>query len=179
MAKNKTVTNIVSSLVFVIVIALIFFSACFVFKAQCGIDILSKFYKSQPQPTLEPVISPTATETQFSVAYKGTLPCADCPGLDTEIILKKANADSLDGTYIQKETYLERDVNPIITEGTWKTIFSSYKGKQEIILEFNHGSPDNVSYFLKVDDNELKMLDKNKDEIVAPGLNFSLIKIIN
>ena len=178
MAKNKIILSVLSIIGFIIILIVIFFSACYVFKAQCGIDI-SKIYKPKLQPTPTTTITPTATNTQISVAYKGTLPCADCPGLDTELILKKAIVDSIDGTFVMKETYLERDVASIISQGTWKTIFSSSKGKPIVIYELNSGSPDSIQYFLKASDDELKMLDKNKNEIVGPDLNFSLIKIIN
>lgn len=177
MTKNKKIIGVLSTIAFIILLVVIFFSACFVFKAQCGIDILSILSKSKAQPvTTQP--TPTEIETQISVAYKGTLPCADCPGLDTELILKRATEDSIDGSYIMKETYLERDVAPLITEGTWKTLFSSIKGKPTIIFELNSGIPDNIRYFLKIDDSEIKILDTGKNEIVS-GLNFSLKKIIN
>ncbi len=34
--------------------------------------------------------------------YKGVLPCADCPGIETEIVLNK------DETYVKKTKYLEK-----------------------------------------------------------------------
>lgn len=177
MAKNITATSIISALVFIVVLIIIFFSACFVFKAQCGIDILSKLSKPTPQAPASVVVSPTDTIKLITTAYKGTLPCADCPGLDTELIFKKINLDSLDGTYVMKETYLERNVDPIITEGTWKSIFTSSKGKPIIVFEINSGSLDSLRYFQQVSETELKMLDKNKNEIVGPDLNLTLKKL--
>ncbi|KAA8735113.1 copper resistance protein NlpE [Acinetobacter qingfengensis] len=46
--------------------------------------------------------------------YQGTLPCADCPGIKTVLTLHA------DKTYKLEETYLERNVQPIITEGTFQ-----------------------------------------------------------
>lgn len=48
-------------------------------------------------------------------AYRGVLPCADCPGIETVIVLTG------DGTYREKSRYLERDVAPRSEEGrfTW------------------------------------------------------------
>src|SRR5690606_19199026 len=40
--------------------------------------------------------------------YEGILPCADCEGIKTTIILKE------DGTYSSKETYLNRPVDPLL-----------------------------------------------------------------
>lgn len=179
MAKNNKyqgAIQIITLFGFVIVVIIIFFFACFVFKAQCGIDILSKFSKPKVTPVI--TIAPTEGVKLISVAYKGTLPCADCPGLDTELILKKVNEDSTNGTYVTKETYLEKNVSPVITEGTWKTIFGSIKGKPETILELNPGNLDNIRYFIKVDDSELKMLDKNNVELVGSP-SISLKKINN
>ena len=45
--------------------------------------------------------------------YKGTIPCADCPGIETQIILKS------DGTFSRSVKYLDRDENPRYDEGTF------------------------------------------------------------
>lgn len=178
MTKKSQVSNFLSVIIFLAVLVVIFFSACYMFKAQCGIDLLSRF-KTTSEPVVSVTVTPTPAEKLITTSYRGTLPCADCPGLDTELILKKNSTDSIDGVYVMKETYLERNVDPLISEGTWKTIFSSSKGKPVVIYEINQGTPDSVRYFLQVNDNEIKMLDKNKDEIVGLDLNLSLKKIAN
>ncbi|WP_242106911.1 copper resistance protein NlpE [Luteimonas aquatica] len=49
----------------------------------------------------------------FAGVFAGTLPCADCPGIDTRLELKA------DGTYALRETYLERKAEPLKSDGTW------------------------------------------------------------
>lgn len=46
--------------------------------------------------------------------YQGTLPCADCPGIKTVLNL------NTDKTYRLEESYLERNVKPLIAQGTFK-----------------------------------------------------------
>lgn len=68
--------------------------------------------------------------------YEGTLPCADCPGIQTSITI---NAD---GRFHMEETYLESDVATIVTEGQWaldKDIITftaqDYKFEYKVISE--------------------------------------------
>ena len=58
------------------------------------------------------------TSLDWDGYYVGTLPCADCPGVKAELEL---NADQ---TFILKETYMDRDVAPRITKGSFKGIES-------------------------------------------------------
>jgi copper homeostasis protein (lipoprotein) len=68
--------------------------------------------------------NPLKNETSISTSeidavYSGTLPCADCPGIDETITFYKNN------TYADKSVYQERNVTNI-TQGTWvldKSIF--------------------------------------------------------
>ncbi|MCB0770154.1 MAG: copper resistance protein NlpE N-terminal domain-containing protein [Flavobacteriales bacterium] len=45
--------------------------------------------------------------------FSGTLPCADCPGISTEIWLRA------DSTYVQHATYQDRDTMPFGSIGSW------------------------------------------------------------
>ena len=59
------------------------------------------------------VISFGCSKSKLSGTYEGTLPCADCPGLQTLITFNS------DGTFHMEETYLERDSKPTISNGEW------------------------------------------------------------
>lgn len=48
----------------------------------------------------------------FAGIFRGTLPCADCPGIETRLQLEA------DGSYTLEETYLERG-GPYASTGTW------------------------------------------------------------
>ncbi|KQA19186.1 hypothetical protein AAY54_00945 [Vibrio metoecus] len=45
--------------------------------------------------------------------YQGTLPCADCGGIETELTINS------DGTYKLTEQYLDKEGAPFISEGTF------------------------------------------------------------
>lgn len=49
----------------------------------------------------------------FAGTFTGTLPCADCPGIETTLEL------AADGTYRITEVYQEEDVAPREMDGTW------------------------------------------------------------
>lgn len=46
--------------------------------------------------------------------HRGVMPCADCPGIATELWLRP------DGNYLKLQTYLERDTMPFGEMGTWE-----------------------------------------------------------
>ena len=61
--------------------------------------------------------SPAAASPDFDVRafagrFEGTLPCADCPGIDSSLELRP------DGTYRQHDRYRERDAS-FDASGTW------------------------------------------------------------
>lgn len=49
----------------------------------------------------------------FAGNFEGTLPCADCPGIDTTLQLAP------DGTYVLGEVYQEGEDGAFKSEGTW------------------------------------------------------------
>ena len=64
---------------------------------------------TEPAPEAGPALDTKA----FAGNFSGTLPCADCPGIDTTLELHT------DGTFMLMETYQERKVEPAMLEGTW------------------------------------------------------------
>jgi uncharacterized lipoprotein NlpE involved in copper resistance len=66
-------------------------------------------------PTTEPAPeADTALDIKaFAGNFSGTLPCADCPGIDSTLELHT------DGTFMLMESYQERKVDPGMLEGTW------------------------------------------------------------
>ena len=49
----------------------------------------------------------------FAGTYGGTLPCADCPGIDTTIMFVP------EGGYTLSEVYQDGDSSSFVTRGTW------------------------------------------------------------
>lgn len=75
----------------------------------------------------EATMDSSRTSLDWDGYYVGTLPCADCPGIKVELELKT------DQTFILKETYMERDVAPFITKGS----FNWNKQGNSITLNFD------------------------------------------
>jgi len=69
--------------------------------------------------SLTAVISFGCSKSKLSGTYEGTLPAADGPGLQTLITFNS------NGTFHMEETFLEKDVEPRITNGNWVHNLSS------------------------------------------------------
>ena len=105
------------------------------------------------------VIISGCSKPKLTGTYEGTLPCADCPGLQTIIIFNP------DGTFHMEETYLERSEGPTITEGTWVV--------QGDIINFTVG--DYKFQYKIISGKEIRWA-PGGEEITGTNLNWSLFK---
>jgi|UPI0004243DA8 copper homeostasis protein (lipoprotein) len=97
----------------------------------------------------------------FAGSFKGTLPCADCPGIDSTIELKA------DGSYATHDVYQERDAS-FDSTGTWTV---EEAGKR---IRLDPNSKDEVDRLYEVVSNdELRMLDGD-GKAIESGLDYSL-----
>lgn len=138
-----------------------------------------------PQPQTTVVGSSTAPNTDtldqrvdptlVLGVFKGVLPCADCPGIETELTLVKEDADAAEGSYSMSSIYQERNVEPFIERGTWTTLRGTKTNPNATVYQLTSGSGGS-QYFLQVNDNELKMLDSEQQEIDS-ALNFTLTRV--
>lgn len=81
--------------------------------------------------------------------YTGTTPAADCPGIEMKLTLGS------DGTYTLDRTYLERDGS--FTE----------RGKYSVDGNLLTLNEEGVKFYYKVEENRLRMLDADKQEITG------------
>ena len=98
----------------------------------------------------------------YAGTYTGVLPCADCPGIKTEITL---NAD---GSFTKKMTYLERKEAGIFKE---KGTYSWDAAGQTITLE----GPDTPSHY-SVGENTLTQLDMEGKRVEGSLADFYVLK---
>ena len=84
----------------------------------------------------------------FAGTFTGTLPCADCPGIDTQLVL------SADGTYTITESYQERSAPTLKGDGTW----TAEENNQRLRLDPNSKS-DNDRLFAILSNDEIRQLD--------------------
>ncbi len=97
----------------------------------------------------------------FAGTFGGTLPCADCPGIDTALELKA------DGTYALHRKYRERDAASD-GDGTWTV----EEGGRRIRLDPN-SKQDEDSLYEVVSNDELRMLDAD-GKAIESGLDYAL-----
>lgn len=105
----------------------------------------------------------------FVQQFKGILPCADCPGIETELTIVNDNL-----RYVMKERYIDRSVTPRITTGEWTTV-RGYKDDEDAVVYWLDPESDHEQYFLKTSDSTILMLDRNEERIQS-SLNFTLTK---
>lgn len=118
-----------------------------------------------PAGTPAPAVEPAATAPSAAVAdearpkaafdakafagtFTGTLPCADCPGIETRLVL------AADGTYAITESYQERSAPELKGDGTWTV----EEDDQRLRLDPNSKS-DNDRLFAILSLDEIRQLD--------------------
>ncbi|MOA32093.1 Lipoprotein NlpE precursor [compost metagenome] len=106
-------------------------------------------------------------------SYSGTLPCADCEGIKTELFIY------LDNTYVLKETYLGKgDGKPFESTGKINTERGYDKDNDATVYVLNYDKPGQERYFVRFTNkgNKLVMLDKER-KMIESKLNYSLDKL--
>jgi uncharacterized lipoprotein NlpE involved in copper resistance len=113
---------------------------------------------------------------QLLGTYIGTLPCADCQGIRTELSLYiKGPNQFAEATYKLKEIYLgTRDGDRAVESvGYWTVLRGNRADSNATIYQLNYDQPRDVSNFLRVSDEELRLLDRQQHEIESRA-NLSL-----
>ena len=125
--------------------------------------------ESGPTDVLKEVDNSPAPEgldvRAFAGSFHGTLPCADCPGIDSTIEFKG------DGSYAAHDVYRERNAR-FDTTGTWTV---EEAGKR-IRLDPNSKDEQDRLYAL-VSNDELRMLDGD-GKAIQSGLDHSLRRMM-
>lgn len=99
----------------------------------------------------------------FAGIFRGTLPCADCPGIETRLQLEA------DGSYTLEETYLERG-GPYASQGTW----TAEQDGTRLRLDPN-GKSEADRLFAIVSQDTLRLLD-GAGKPIADGLPHELAR---
>jgi copper homeostasis protein (lipoprotein) len=116
-------------------------------------------------PAAEPVAHTGVTQAmpppEFVGDFAGTLPCADCSGIDTGLTLLPDNTYTISETLVGKEGKREES-------GMWK---ASDDGKR---LQLAAEDSENARYFAIVSPDELRMLDQSGNPIADSKVNITL-----
>lgn len=115
----------------------------------------------------------TSADTASVVTYSGTLPCADCEGIVTELTLRRKP----DLRFSLKETYQGKN-QTFPSEGDYRIIHGTASDPGITVIQLNPDKDKNLQrYFQQVDENELKLLDSDQKTIQS-GKNYTLKKVL-
>ncbi|NWF50309.1 MAG: copper resistance protein NlpE N-terminal domain-containing protein [Ignavibacteriaceae bacterium] len=115
-------------------------------------------------------------ENKFTNTYEGILPCADCKGIKIELVLM-GDYSTADFTYKMHETYLstaEGD-KTYKSEGRFIILRGDKVNSEAIVYQLDPDKEESLKNFLVVNENEIKLLDKEMNVIIS-RLNYSLFR---
>lgn len=118
---------------------------------------------SDPSGDTSPPETPTLVVNQ-GATYTGTLPCADCEGIQTTLTLEPAPEDQFGAAYTLSETYLGKSQTPIETTGYWilrnSSVFPNARYSEPItILVLDLGTPNQRLFRISPDTLTITQLD--------------------
>ncbi len=95
------------------------------------------------------------------LTFEGVLPCADCSGIRTTLVLTRRGAGWAEGTYRLTEAYIDRG-SPIVTTGDWTTLRGSAMDDDDTVYELNPDQADRARHYLRLgDDAALRALTRD------------------
>ncbi|MDL2222629.1 copper resistance protein NlpE N-terminal domain-containing protein [Bacteroidales bacterium OttesenSCG-928-M11] len=126
----------------------------FLFMSILALLVGCKSTSNEKESVVKTVDNPR-TSLDWSGAYAGTLPCADCAGIDFSLIL------SSDNTYALSRTYLKNPEQSIKSEGSFEWDNSDSK------ITLKGMDEKEGSFIFKIGENKLVYLDQQGKEITG------------
>src|SRR5271156_4965919 len=141
----------------------------------CAATQLSSILNAQTTTTPKQESATAKSPMQLLAQYRGVLPCADCPGIDTTLSLfANAPNDLAHTRYVLKSSYQERN-NSFTETGTWSIVHGTQDNPDATVYQLKPKDGGQPTNFLRVSDNEILQLDSERRRIDSK-LNFSLKK---
>ena len=117
--------------------------------------------------------APAAGTAVLVGVYRGTMPCADCSGLDTELRLyAKTKTDTTFAVYVRRETYRgapQGDVT-LADRGEWTVLRGDRTDENATVYQLE---PENegrsTAFLVRRDGAELEQLDRDMLPMKGPG----------
>ena len=129
---------------------------------------------AQEAPKEKPAAMPA--QSKLIAAYRGVLPCADCPGIDTTVRLFAAADGAEDhGRYLIRRSYQERKSSYTET-GTWTLEKGTPDDASASVYVLKPKTGSGMTNFLRVGDDEIKQLDNDRKPF-GGTVNFSLKRV--
>ncbi|GEP92951.1 hypothetical protein CTE07_45960 [Chitinophaga terrae (ex Kim and Jung 2007)] len=114
-------------------------------------------------------------EVVTTTTYSGTLPCADCEGIATELTLS-INSENKENHFRMKETYQGKNLS-FPSEGNFAVLQGTPSDPAATVIQLNPDKDRNLQrFFQKVSENELRQLD-NEMRAIDSKNNYSLKKV--
>jgi uncharacterized lipoprotein NlpE involved in copper resistance len=109
-----------------------------------------------------PAAAPGTSIPEATVmSFVGNLPCADCPGIRTELTLTRDAPYSGDGHYKLVETYIDRGA-PFTSTGVWGTLRGDATDEDATVYELNPEKSEAARrHFKRIGDEALQALGKD------------------
>ncbi len=132
--------------------------------AGCGPRPQSEGGAGEAAPPSEPPAAQTPEAPAILGIYEGTLPCADCGGIQTELMLYADGA-----RYALKQTYLATKDGDRTVEsaGSWTTERGHGGDANAVVYVIDPGDPTNTRRFLVTSDRTIELLDKDGKRITS------------
>ena len=101
--------------------------------------------------------------------FAGDMPCADCAGIRTELKLYAEQPSGHPVRYELTQTYLgTRDGDrSVASTGRWTILRGSASDRNATVYQLDYDRPGRAQNFLKVGDDELRLLDRDQNEIAS------------
>jgi copper homeostasis protein (lipoprotein) len=126
-------------------------------------DVFSSKFESKKVIVIEP-------EQKQTEVYEGLLPCADCSGLKLNLTIRPNR------TYLLQSDYIGKSSTPFLTQGSWTLLRGTPADPKAEVYYFVGENRNDKWYLLRVSDNELLVLDQQRNKIDAP-FNLSLTRL--
>jgi len=139
--------------------------------AACGRDAPAEAESGTEQAGVPEDTTPPATEN-FERSWLGVLPCADCDGIQTRLVLLSENGAR---HYLLEETYLgaEGD-NNFVQEGEWTEETTQLEGVDTPVYRLDPKGPSR--WFWLQPDGGLEMLE-SEGRAALNGLDYRLQRL--
>ncbi|HEX3435162.1 MAG TPA: DUF333 domain-containing protein [Pseudacidobacterium sp.] len=127
--------------------------------------------QAQSKNTERTHLANTAKSMHALGTWQGTLPCADCSGIITTLTLYEKSPQDSKAIYRLHLKYIDR--GSFTDYGYWTIQHGTADNQDAVIYQLNPDKPENTQYYLRVDNNTLQQLDREKKPIQS-SLNFTL-----
>jgi NlpE-like protein len=119
--------------------------------------------------------APANPHGKLLAAYRGVLPCADCPGIDTTVKLFGADSNATSGFYFIHHAYQERKSSYNET-GSWTLEKGTPDDASASVYVLKPKTGSGITNFLQVGNDEIKQLDNDRKPF-GGTTNFSLKRV--